>query len=288
MAEATGALREIEIETEIGATGTTDAGVFPFNVGTAHPRELRAVFRTNDFQGCTAGMAEDYTHGNLAIVPAEHALDFARFCQRNPKPCPLVGVSDTGDPMLRTLGEDIDVRTDLPSYNIYRDGVFETSVPDIKDLWSDDSVAFVLGCSFSFEAALAAAGVPLRHLELGTTPPMYRTSITLTPAGPFSGGTVVSMRPMSMRDSIRASAITARFPHTHGMPVHVGDPVAIGIADIDRPDWGDPTEFRDAEVPVFWACGVTPQNALQEAGIPLVITHTPGAMLITDLSSESA
>ena len=248
---------------------------FPFDIATAAPARLRRIFRSGAYRGTTANMANGYTQGNLAILPASHALDFARFCQRNPKPCPMVGVSDTGDPMIRTLGEDIDIRSDIPSYNIYRDGVLEGSRADIKEYWRDDSVAFVLGCSFSFEEALSQGGIPLRHMEIERTVPMYKTSIEL----------VRSMRPMSMEEAIRASVITARFPHTHGMPVHIGDPSAIGIGDLDAPDWGEPTEFRGAEVPVFWACGVTPQNAIREAGIPLVLTHTPGSMLITDISS---
>ncbi|MDE0811521.1 MAG: putative hydro-lyase [Alphaproteobacteria bacterium] len=258
---------------------------FPFDISTASPSRLRGIFRSGAYRGTTANMANGYTQGNLAILPANHALDFARFCQRNPKPCPLVGVSDTGDPIMRTLGEDIDIRTDIPSYNIYRDGVIDASVSDISEFWADDSVAFVLGCSFSFEEALMQARIPMRHMEIDRVVPMYKTSIQLVRAGPFGGGTVVSMRPMSMEEAIRASAITARFPHTHGMPVHIGDPAVIGIKDLDAPDWGDPTEFRDGEVPVFWACGVTPQNAIQEAGIPIVLTHTPGRMLITDLPS---
>jgi uncharacterized protein YcsI (UPF0317 family) len=258
---------------------------FPFDISTAAPARLRGIFRSGAYRGTTANMANGYTQGNLAILPARHALDFARFCQRNPKPCPLVGVSDTGDPMMRTLGDDIDIRTDIPSYNIYRDGVIDGSVSDISEFWAEDSVAFVLGCSFSFEEALMQARIPMRHMEIDRVVPMYKTSIELVRAGPFGGGTVVSMRPMSMEEAIRASAITARFPHTHGMPVHIGDPAAIGIKDLDAPDWGDPTEFRDGEVPVFWACGVTPQNAIQQAGIPLVVTHTPGRMLITDVPS---
>lgn len=258
---------------------------FPFDISTASPSRLRGIFRSGAYRGTTANMANGYTQGNLAILPANHALDFARFCQRNPKPCPLVGVSDTGDPMMRTLGEDIDIRTDIPSYNIYRNGVIDASVSDISEFWADDSVAFVLGCSFSFEEALMQARIPMRHMEIDRVVPMYKTSIQLVRAGPFGGGTVVSMRPMSMEEAIRASAITARFPHTHGMPVHIGDPAVIGIKDLDAPDWGDPTEFREGEVPVFWACGVTPQNAIQEAGIPIVLTHTPGRMLITDLPS---
>ena len=252
----------------------------------AEPAHLRRAFRTDEFMGTTANMANGFTQGNVAILPSRYALDFARFCQRNPRPCPLVGISDTGNPHIQTLGADLDIRTDLPSYNVYREGQFEQSIPNIMDLWTDDSVAFVLGCSFSFEEALLKANVPLRHIELDRTAPMYRTTIKTSPAGPFSGGMVVSMRPMSPAQAIRASAITARFPHTHGMPVHVGDPSGIGISDLTQPDWGDPSEIREGEVPVFWACGVTPQNVIQHASIPVVITHTPGSMLITDVPSD--
>jgi uncharacterized protein YcsI (UPF0317 family) len=257
----------------------------PFDAASAHPAQLRRLFRQGGWHGMTSGMADGYTQGNLAIIPERYALDFARFCQRNPKPCPLVGVSDTGDPRIPTLGADLDIRTDLPSYNVYRNGTLDRAVPDITDLWQDDMVAFVLGCSHSFEDALMHAGIPMRHIERGVTVPMWRTSMATVPAGPFSGGMVVSMRPLTPADAIRASAITARFPHTHGMPVHLGDPAAIGIADLAVPDWGDPVEVRAGEIPVFWACGVTPQNAIRNAGIPLVITHTPGRMLVTDVPS---
>lgn len=264
---------------------TADVAELPTDLAALSPRALRPHIRAGRVTWQTAGLAPGFLQGNLAILPASAALDFARFCQRNPKPCPLVGASDTGDPMLRTLGEDIDVRTDVPSYNIYRDGVLADQATDIRGLWAEDSVAFVLGCSFSFEAALQAEGIPLRHVETDTTVPMYRTNIDCVPAGPFRGCMVTSMRPMSSRDAIRAVEITARFPMTHGTPVHLGDPAAIGIADVMRPDWGDPPKISNGEIPVFWACGVTPQNVIQDAKLPLVITHTPGCMLISDLPS---
>ncbi|MBH68101.1 MAG: hypothetical protein CMM58_07100 [Rhodospirillaceae bacterium] len=261
---------------------------FPFDKRSAEPKKLRHIFRSGAYRGTTAAMADGYTQGNLAIIPENYALDFARFCQRNPQPCPIIGVSDTGNPEMFTLGDNIDIRSDIPSYNIYRDGKLDSSVSDIRELWQNDSVAFVLGCSFSFEEALAQGQIPLRHVELDRTCPMYKTSIETVPSGPFSGGMVVSMRPMSSSDAVRASAITARFPHTHGMPVHLGDPAEIGIIDINKPDWGDPSEFKEGEIPVFWACGVTPQNAIRNADIPFVITHTPGSMLITDKLSTTS
>lgn len=251
----------------------------------AAPHEVRRDIRSGRFTGQTAGLALGRLQGNLAILPADLALDFARFCQRNPKPCPLVGVSDTGDPMLRTLGADIDIRTDVPRYNVYRHGELDDQVSDIRNLWRDDFVAFVLGCSFSFEAALLADGVPLRHIDNGRIVSMYRTNIDCVPAGPFRGPMVVSMRPLTPADAIRAVEVTARFPMTHGTPVHLGDPAGIGIADIDTPDWGDVTDFEPGEIPVFWACGVTPQSVIREARVPVCITHTPGSMLITDLPS---
>lgn len=249
------------------------------------PAAARRAFRTGAYSGQTGGLAPGYTQGNLAILPADLAMDFLRYCQRNPKPCPLVGVSETGDPGLPTLGADIDIRTDIPSYNVYRDGELAETVSDISSLWQDDFVAFILGCSFSFEQALVTEGVPLRHLEEDLIVSMYRTNIETVPAGPFSGGTVVSMRPMTARNAIRAVEITQRFPHTHGSPVHLGDPAQIGIADIAKPDWGDVQRLEADEIPVFWACGVTPQNAIRQARPPICITHTPGSMLITDLPS---
>ncbi len=251
----------------------------------ADPSAARRAIRTGAYDGSTAGLAPGYTQGNLAILPADLALDFLRYCQRNPKPCPVIGLSETGDPSLPTLGRDIDIRSDVPSYNIYRDGELTETASDIRDLWRDDFVAFVLGCSYSFEQALVEGGVPLRHIDEELTVSMYRTTIETQPAGRFAGGMVVSMRPMTARNAIRAVEITARFPHTHGAPVHLGDPSQIGIADIARPDWGDAQRIEDDELPVFWACGVTPQNAIRLAKPEICITHTPGRMLITDLPS---
>ncbi len=268
-----------DTEDRIAANSTAN------DLADASAAHVRGLIRKGEITGQTGGMALGQMQGNLAILPADLALDFARYCQRNPKPCPLVGVSDTGDPMLPTLGVDIDIRSDVSSYNIYRDGALADSVNDISDLWRDDLVTFVLGCSFSFEEALLADGVPLRHLEADYLVPMYRSNIATTPAGPFAGPVVVSMRPMPVSEAIRAVEVTARFPMMHGTPVHMGDPAGIGIADIDNPDWGDVPEIRAGEIPVFWACGVTPQAAVQAAKPALCITHTPGSMLITDLPS---
>lgn len=227
-------------------------------------------------------MAPGYVQGNLVVLPEREAFHFLRFCQCNPKPCPILAVSEPGEPRLPALGEDLDLRTDLPLYRVWREGVLVDEPSDIRSLWRPDLVAFVLGCSFSFEEALVAAGVPLRHLERGCNVAMYRTSIPCQPAGPFRGPMVVSMRPLGPADAIRAILITGRFPAVHGAPVHLGDPGAIGITDLARPDYGDPVPIEPGELPVFWACGVTPQAVLAAARVPFAVTHAPGSMLVTD------
>jgi len=248
---------------------------------------LRARIRSGAFAGHTAGHAAGKLQCNLAILPQAHALDFLRFCQRNPKPCPVVGVSDTGNPLLPTLGKDIDVRHDVPRYRVFRDGALTGEVTDIADLWRDDLVTVALGCSFTFENALIRAGIPVRHIDMGVNVPMYRSAIPLMPAGPFGGQMVVTMRPIPAHQVEQARAISARYPQAHGAPVAVGDPAAIGINDLGRPDYGDPVEIRDGEVPVYWACGVTPQNVLLSARLPLCITHSPGHMLIADVAEDA-
>ena len=245
------------------------------------PREARSIIARGDYRGHTAGVARDYVQGNLCILPRDHALDFAAFCQRNPKPCPVIGMGAPGDPALAGLG-DIDIRTDVPGYRVFRDGELGDEPTDILDIWSDDLVTFVLGCSFSFELPLIEAGIALQHIERGSVVPMYRSSIPCTPAGKFACDMVVSMRPLSPADAIRAVQITSRFPGVHGAPVHIGLPQLIGIEDIMKPDFGDPPVLGDDQLPVFWACGVTPQAAVEQAKPPLCITHKPGSMLITD------
>jgi uncharacterized protein YcsI (UPF0317 family) len=250
---------------------------------SSHPADVRQAARRGDWATHTAGRAERHVQGNLVILPAAGADDFLRFCQRNPKPCPVLAVGEPGDPQLPSLGADIDVRSDLPRYRVWRDGRLVSEPTDIADLWCDDFVAFVLGCSFSFEQALIDEGVPLRHVQQGRNVAMFRTSIETTPAGPFAGPLVVTMRPLKAADAIRAVQITSRFPAVHGAPVHLGDPALIGIHDLQRPDYGDAVEVHADEIPVFWACGVTPQAALENARLPLAITHAPGCMLVTDL-----
>jgi len=224
-----------------------------------------------------------YVQANLVVVPKELAFDFLLFCQRNPKPCPLLDVTEPGDPEPRGVARGADLRTDLPRYRVYRDGQVVEEPTDLKNWWRDDLVAFLLGCSFTFENALLQAGLPLRHLEQGRNVPMYRTNIACRPAGVFRGPMVVSMRPMTPAQAIRATQVCSRFPRAHGAPVHWGDPSAIGIQDIYRPNFGDMVEIRPSEVPVFWACGVTPQAVAMEVKPPLMITHQPGCMFVTDL-----
>lgn len=244
---------------------------------------MREAARSGALYGPTAGLAPGFVQGNLVILPAADADDFSRFCQLNPKPCPVLAVSDRGDHRVPALGDDIDLRTDLPRYRVWRGGELDGEVSDIRHLWRGDLVAFVLGCSFSFEDALMAAGIPLRHVESGTNVSMYRTNIACQPAGRFAGPLVVSMRPFTAADAIRAIEITSRCPAAHGAPVHLGDPSLIGIRDLSRPHYGDPVEINSNEIPVFWACGVTPQAAIAAARIPFAITHAPGCMLVTDI-----
>ena len=245
-------------------------------------QQARFAIRAGAFKGQTAGLAPGYVQGNLAILPGALAGDFLRFCQLNPKPCPLLAASAPGDFRLPTLAEDLDIRTDLPRYRVFRHGEVVDEPGDIRGHWRDDLVAFVLGCSFSFEEALVEAGIELRHIACNATVPMYRTSIATASAGPFHGPMVVSMRPLRPADAIRAIQITTRFPAVHGAPVHIGKPELIGIADLMRPDYGDPIPIHADEIPVFWACGVTPQSVVAAAKPEFCITHYPGSMLVTD------
>lgn len=246
-------------------------------------REARLAVRGGVHRGHTAGIAPGHVQANLVILPKADADDFMRFCQRNPQSCPLLAVSEPGDPALPSLGEDIDIRSDVPEYRVWHDGVLVDSRHDVRDIWRDDLVSFLIGCSFSFEQALIEAGVPLRHVTDGHNVAMYKTSIESVPAGRFHGPMVVSMRPMKAADAIRSVQVTSRFPTVHGAPVHIGRPDLIGIADITTPDFGDPVAVMDDELPVFWACGVTPQAVVMAARPAFCITHAPGCMLVTDL-----
>lgn len=230
----------------------------------------------------TSGIAPGFVQANLVVLPGALADDFLRFCLLNPKPCPLVGISAKGSPRIADLGEDLDLRTDLPRYRVWEDGELVAEPTDITEYWNDDLVAFAIGCSFSFEEALITEGISLRHISEGKNVAMYRTNIACAPAGPFAGPVVVSMRPLKAADTIRAIQITSRLPAVHGAPIHIGFPDQIGIEDIMRPDYGDAVEVRDNELPVFWACGVTPQAVITAAKPRFAITHAPGAMLVTD------
>jgi len=258
----------------------------PITVHSA-PQAVRMACRSGAFSGHTSGLAQTHVQGNVVILPSAHAGDFLRYCQRNPKPCPLLAVGEPGDASLPALGSDIDIRRDLPRYRVWRDGVLVDEPTDIAALWSTQSsdpfVSFVLGCSFSFEQALLDEGIPLRHVAAGRNVAMFRTNMATAPAGPFSGPLVVTMRPLKAKDAIRAVQITSRYPAVHGAPVHIGDPALIGIKDLAVPDYGDAVAVMADEIPVYWACGVTPQAALVQARLPLAITHAPGAMLVTDL-----
>ena len=243
---------------------------------------VRLAARSGRLTGHTSGLAAGHVQGNLVILPADLAKDFLRYCELNPKPCPVLAVSEPGDPRLSGLGADLDIRSDLPRYRVWRHGELVDEPTELRALWRDDLVSFVLGCSFSFEHALLAQGIPLRHVAEGRNVAMYRTQVQTRPAGPFHGPLVVSMRPLKAADAIRAIEITARMPAFHGAPVHLGDPALIGIGHLARPDYGDPVEVRDDELPVFWACGVTSQAAIAAARPPLCITHAPGCMLVSD------
>ncbi len=258
-----------------------------FDLLDAPTDAVRESIRTKSYKGHTAGLGGPRLQANLAILQDSYALDFMRFCQRNPKPCPLVGVSDTGNPMMTTLGRDIDIRTDVPAYYVYKDGVLDRTVEDLADIWRDDFVTFALGCSFTFEHALMDAGLPLWHIENNATVPMFETSIETVPAGPFSGPMVVSMRAIPNDRIDEVVAISAGFPLAHGAPVHIGDPATIGIRDITNPQWGDAAPIPDGTTPIFWACGVTPQAAIRSAKPPISITHKPGHMLITDIPDDA-
>ena len=244
---------------------------------------LRARIRRREHTGPTPGLALGYVQANLVVLPQTLAFDFLLFCQRNPKPCPVIDVTEAGSPVPTQCAPTADLRTDVPRYRLFKAGELVDEPADLNALWKPDAVAFLLGCSFTFESALLNAGLPIRHIEAGCNVPMYRTSIACKPAGVFAGPMVVSMRPMTPAQAIRAVQVCSRFPRAHGAPIHIGDPAVIGIHDIARPDFGDPVEIRPGEVPVFWACGVTPQAVALASKPPFMITHSPGHMFITDV-----
>jgi uncharacterized protein YcsI (UPF0317 family) len=245
--------------------------------------EVRSACRAGALTGPTPGLARGYVQANLVILPRDWAFDFLLYCQRNPKPCPVLDVTEPGDWEAKLVAPGSDLRTDLPAYRVWKHGEMVDEPHEVSELWRVDLVSFAIGCSFTFETALLAAGVPVRHIEQERNVPMYRTNIRCRSAGRFSGPLVVSMRPLSPGAAVKATQICSRFPRAHGAPVHFGDPAAIGIRAIEEPDYGDPIEIRAGEVPVFWACGVTPQAALLDAKPHFAITHKPGHMFLTDL-----
>jgi uncharacterized protein YcsI (UPF0317 family) len=250
------------------------------------PKQIRLLIRRGRWDKPTAGLAMGYAQANLVILPQKYAFDFLLFCQRNPKPCPLLEVLEPGVYRTEFLSPDTDIRTDIPRYNIYRKGNLKGTVRGIKRLWRKDFVTFLLGCSFSFEEALLRAKIPIRHIEENKNVPMYITNIPCKPAGLFHGPMVVTMRPIPSEKVARAVQITSRYALSHGAPIHIGEPSAIGIKNLKKPDFGDPVTIKNEEVPVFWACGVTPQAIVMKAKPNLCITHAPGHMLITDLLNE--
>jgi uncharacterized protein YcsI (UPF0317 family) len=250
-------------------------------------KSVRLACRGQGFDGQTSGLADGFAQANLVVLPAAFAADFQEFCRRNPKPCPLLDVTDPGDPVPTRLAADADLRTDLPRYRVWKQGELTAEVTDLRELWRDDLVSFLIGCSFTFEGALLRAGLSVRHLDLGVNVAMYRTNRPCESAGPFRGPLVVSMRPFRPADAIRAVQITSRYPAVHGAPVHIGLPHELGIADLARPDYGDVVPVAADELPVFWACGVTPQAVLAAARLPFAITHSPGCMFVTDVPDET-
>lgn len=251
------------------------------------PSEIRERIRNGEITGPTAGMAKGYTQANLAVIQKEAAFDFLLFCQRNPKACPLLDVIEPGSFRPHKLAQSGDIRTDIPKYRIYKDGVFTEEVTDVLDYWGEDMVGFLIGCSFTFETPLLESGIPFRHIEENCNVPMFKTNIACEKAGVFEGPTVVSMRPMSHADAIRAVQITSRFPAVHGAPLHIGDPSQIGIKDIMKPDFGDAVTIKEGEISVFWACGVTPQAVAMQSKPSIMITHAPGCMYISDVKDEA-
>lgn len=249
------------------------------------PSEFRQLIRTGKHTGPTAGYCPGYAQANLVVLPKELAYDFLLFAQRNPQSCPLLEVTDMGSRYLKEIAPGADIAADIPKYRVYEHGVLTGEYTDVSDLWRDDLVSFLIGCSFSFEGELIEAGVPVRHIEENCNVPMYLTNIPSKPAGVFRGNMVVSMRPLPYDQIVKSVLVTGAMPKVHGAPVHIGDPSVIGIQDIAKPDFGDPVSIRPGEVPVFWPCGVTPQAAVMASKPAFAITHAPGHMLVTDVKN---
>ena len=253
------------------------------DLGRLTGREARALIRKGYWRGPTVSLARGWVQANLVVLPGTLAADFERYCQLNPQACPLLEVTAPGSPEPTRVAPGADLRTDVPGYYVYRDGALVGEVENLLSEWRDDLVGFLLGCSFTFEAAMENAGIPMRHLEIGGTAPMYRTNRPSVPAGPFAGPLVVTMRPIPSHQVELAIEVTGRFSRAHGAPIHVGDPAELGISDLNQPDWAAPVPLQPGDVPVFWACGVTPQAAIESARVPFMATHKPAHMFITDL-----
>jgi uncharacterized protein YcsI (UPF0317 family) len=249
----------------------------------AYPREVRELIRTREYEGVTSGLCLGYLQANLVALTADIAAEFVQFCVANPGPMPLIDITEPGNPTPRRVAPTADLRTDLSLYRIYRHGKLDSEVNDVRDVWRDDMVGFLLGCSFTAEARLLQAGIRLRHIELGQNVPMFLTSINCKPVGRFHGPVVVSMRPIAAHQIDLAISVTAAYPLAHGAPIHIGDPREIGIDEISQPDFGDALEVLADECPVFWPCGVTPQAVISAVRPELAITHSPGHMFITDV-----
>lgn len=251
------------------------------------PAQVRELIRRGKITTPTSGMCPGFAQANLVVLPKNLAYDFLLFAQRNPKPCPILEVSDVGSRELKKIAPGADIARDIPKYRVYENGVMTGEYTDVSHLWREDLVSFLIGCSFSFESELIEAGIEMRHNTMGRNVPMYITNLPCEPAGVFHGNMVVSMRPIPYAQVVKAVTVTAAIPSVHGAPVHIGDPKAIGIEDLSRTDFGDPVDIYPGEVPVFWACGVTPQSAVMSSKPPFVITHAPGHMLITDVKNVS-
>lgn len=244
--------------------------------------EARSLIRSGEYAGPTGGIARGHVQTNLVVLPESYAFDFLKFCVRNPRSCPVLEVTDAGSPVPLSMAPGADLRTDVPRYRVYEGGEIIDEPTDIRSYWREDLVAFLLGCSFTFERALLGAGLYLAHLDQGKNVPMYITGRDCVPSGPFAGPMVVSMRPYRADEVPLAVAISSRYPTMHGAPVHVGAPEALGIRDLREPEFGDPIEIAEDQIPLFWGCGVTPQAVAMKARPPLMITHSPGHMFITD------
>ena len=251
----------------------------------ASPSEVRKLIREGKIVKPTSGMCAGYAQANLVVLPMDLAYDFLLFAQRNPKPCPILEVSDVGSRTLKKIAKDCDIAKDIPKYRIYKKGELVGEYTDVSEFWQDDFVSFLIGCSFSFESEMIEAGIEIRHITEDCNVPMYMTNIECESAGIFNGKMVVSMRPIKPDQVVKAVTVTETMPKVHGTPIHIGDPSVIGIKDINKPEFGDAVTINEGEVPVFWPCGVTPQSVIMNVKPDIVITHSPGHMLITDVKN---